>query len=189
MASGLSKILLLLTIVAICGGCFGAKTSSIPAGYSARHTSILVVPVTRVEAPIAQALYAHILSEMETQTSAVLIDGRDLNEDMLRRIGVDHPDSFGSLDFGTDEEGARRRAVINDIYGGDLIMFTSAFLEPGLKQKTDAMHIYVQIVDMKTGGVVLNLSVEDAVNMNDIEASTRPLIQNLAREIRTFLRR
>lgn len=171
-----------LIMTGLCAGCLGARTPT-PLSPSVQ-TSILVMPVTHVEPMVGQMLRDQLVQEMTARIATVIVD--DVEDDMLSSLGVEHPDSFGSLDFSGTSEGARRREQLQQSYGGDLIIFMSAFLEA--KQKTDVMHIYMQLVDMETGDVVLNLSAEGVAHADNLEGSTKPLVQNLAREMAKFLR-
>ena len=158
-------------------GCGTTTKQQVKSAQELKYKKILVMPFT--EGTEAQRSFANdaFLQELSTFLEIQIVGKGQVNTQFIQDLSIPHPESYGAIDFSNNLQGNNRRQKIAEKFSADGIVFGSFFIDG------EEVALYIQMVDMKTGGLTLSFSKESVMKNKEDQEAIKSLAKTCAQKV------
>ena len=167
-----------------CGFCGCAKTPNLAKESIDRNIpiKIIVLPFTGDVNSESRLTWNIFFDELAKNTKVGLVDRQEIHDDLIKSLGINHPESFGSIDFIDHPQGAQRRKKIQEMFNVEFLILGSYF------HSLEEIQLNIQVLDLKKGEVVVNFTDRARVAKDNQNDSREELIQECLPKVMSIIK-
>ena len=158
-------------------GCGTTTQQQVKSAQELKYKKILVMPFTEGTEAQRSLAYDTFVQELSSFPEIQILGKGQVNAQFIQDLDIPHPESYGAIDFANNLQGNNRRKKIEEKFSVDGIVFGSFFIDK------EEVALYIQMMDMETGGLTLSFSKETTMKNKDDQEAIKSLAKTCAQKV------